>query len=61
MTNRVQRIKLYFNADKICLGGVADDWWQKDFDGDYWVGFGLLLAPRGLQSDWKTWRRAFSI
>jgi hypothetical protein len=37
MANNFQRIKLYFNAEKICLGGVDDDWWLKDFDGDYWA------------------------
>ena len=37
MANNIQRIKLYFNAEKICLGGVDDDWWLKDFDGDYWA------------------------
>ena len=35
MPNNCQRIKLYFNADKICLGGVDNDWWQQDFDDDY--------------------------
>jgi len=37
MANHVQGIKLYFNAEKICLGGVDDDWWLKNFDGDYWA------------------------
>lgn len=37
MANKFQRIKLYFNVEKICLGGVDDDWWLKDFDGDYWA------------------------
>lgn len=35
--DKFQQIKLYFNADKICLGGVDDNWWLKDFDGDYWA------------------------
>jgi hypothetical protein len=37
MANNFQRIKLYFNAGKNCLGGVDDDWWLKDFDGDCWA------------------------
>lgn len=46
MAEKFQRIKLYFNAEKICLGGVDDDWWLKDFDGDYWASdyFGLLIG-----------------
>lgn len=37
MANNFQRIKLYFNAGRICLGGVGDGWWLKDFDGGYWA------------------------
>lgn len=37
------KIKLYFDANKVCLGGVANDWWLKDYAGDYWASdyFGL--------------------
>jgi len=31
------KIKLYFDATKVCLGGVANDWWLKDYTGDYWA------------------------
>lgn len=49
--NNQQQIKLYFDANKICLGGVANDWWLKDYNGDYWASdyFWLLVGydPRG--------------
>lgn len=32
-----EQIKLYFNTEKICLGGVANDWWMPNYDGDYWA------------------------
>ncbi|MCT7986452.1 DUF5049 domain-containing protein [Laspinema sp. A4] len=32
-----QQIKLYFNAEKVCLGGVANDWWIANYQGDYWA------------------------
>ncbi|NJO93294.1 MAG: hypothetical protein HC820_01045 [Hydrococcus sp. RM1_1_31] len=32
-----KRIKLYFDENRVCLGGVCDDWWQRDFTGDYWA------------------------
>lgn len=35
MNNSQPQIRLYFDAHKICLGGVANDWWQPDFNGDY--------------------------
>jgi len=37
MGNSKQQIKLYFDAQKTCWGGVANDWWLKDFNGDYWA------------------------
>lgn len=37
MDNSKQQIKLYFDEQKICLGGVANDWWQPDFNGNYWA------------------------
>lgn len=32
-----RKIKLYFDADLLCLGGVANHWWQRDYQGDYWA------------------------
>ncbi|MCT7957186.1 DUF5049 domain-containing protein [Laspinema palackyanum] len=32
-----QQIKLYFDIDKVCLGGVANDWWMLNYQGDYWA------------------------
>jgi hypothetical protein len=37
MNNNKQQIRLYFNEQKICLGGLANDWWQADFSGNYWA------------------------
>jgi hypothetical protein len=36
-TQEHQEIKLYFDENKVCLGGVADSWWLKDYSGDYWA------------------------
>lgn len=37
MADSYQQIKLYFDTRRICLGGVANDWWHKDFYGNYWA------------------------
>jgi hypothetical protein len=29
-------VKLYFTEDGICLGGCANNWWLKDYSGDYY-------------------------
>lgn len=42
-----QQIKLYFDTDKICLGGVANDWWMPNYQGDYWASEYFWL-PVGL-------------
>lgn len=51
MANSYRQIRLYFNEQKICLGGVANDWWQPDFSGDYWASDYFVLPvgynPRG--------------
>lgn len=37
MSRNYKQIKLYFDANQVCLGGVANDWWQRDYNGDYWA------------------------
>ena len=54
MDNSKQQIKLYFDAHKICLGGVANDWWQQDFSGDYWASDYFWL-PVGYNPIGKSW------
>jgi hypothetical protein len=36
-SNNKKKIRLYFDSDRVCLGGVCNHWWQKDFCGDYWA------------------------
>ncbi|MEG4431573.1 hypothetical protein QUA95_15965 [Microcoleus sp. F10_A2] len=49
-----QQIKLYFDQSKNCLGGVANDWWLKDFNGDYWASDYFWL-PVGYNPIGKSW------
>lgn len=53
-------IKLYFDTTDICLGGSADDWWLKDYSGDY-VYSEFLRLPVGFNPVGKTARELFSI
>ena len=54
MDNSQQQIKLYFDEYKTCLGGVANDWWQRDFSGDYWASDYFWL-PVGYNPIGKSW------
>jgi hypothetical protein len=36
------------------LGGVANDWWQRDFSGDYWASDYFWL-PVGYNPIGKSW------
>lgn len=29
------KVELYFDADYVCLGGRADDWWLPNYSGKY--------------------------
>lgn len=29
-------IKLYFDANYVCLGGCADEWWMPNYSGEYY-------------------------
>ena len=39
-----KNIKLYFDANYICLGGSADDWWMPNYSGDYAHSNSALLT-----------------
>ncbi|MDL5055395.1 hypothetical protein QQ056_17840 [Oscillatoria laete-virens NRMC-F 0139] len=46
MSQNYKQIKLYFDANQVCLGGVANDWWQQDYNGDYWASDYFWLPIR---------------
>lgn len=37
-------VKLYFDANYVCLGGRADEWWMHDYSGDYVYSHSVQLA-----------------
>ena len=37
------KIELYFDANYVCLGGRADDWWLPNYSGEYYYTNSLRL------------------
>ena len=37
------KIELYFDADYVCVGGRADDWWLPNYSGEYFYSNSVRL------------------